>query len=430
MKSIERKIYTDKIKGFIDKRDLIKIITGIRRCGKSEILKLIREEVLKLTTEDKIVFINFEDIEFDFIKNYKDLYEYVLSKMVGEEKYYLFFDEIQVVDEWEKAVNSLRMRNTDIFITGSNSRLLSGELASLLGGRYVQFEIRPLSLKEFIDFRTAIPFGAMPLPDSDPSKKWMRDNDGFLHRIEVANEISEYIKLGGFPFISTQNLSLEQANQIVKDIHSSIVLKDVVSRNSITKVPLLEKIITYFYDNIGSLTSLRKIADYISGGDKRKSTTNLETIANYVSYLETAYILTKVPRYDIKGKKVFETNDKYYLADHSLAYVVKDISKVNKGGIIENIVHNELLARGYKIYVGKLDTKEINFIAEKNGEKIYVQACLEFTSQDTYNREFDPLKEIKDNYPKYVVSMDSNANKNDSGIIGMHLLDFLMKETL
>ena len=193
---------------------------------------------------------------------------------------------------------------------------------------------------------------------------------------------------------------------------------------------LLEKIVAYFYDNVGNITSLRNIAEYISGGDKRKTSTNLETIGNYVGHLEAAYIIKKVQRYDIKGKKIFETNDKYYLADHSLAYVIKDISKANKGGILENIVFNELITRGYTVYVGKLDTKEVDFVAEKNGEKLYIQVCLEFTTDDTYKREFAPLKEIKDNYPKYVVSLDNYANRNDEGVIGISLKEFLLKETL
>ena len=397
---IERTIYTDKIKGFIDK-EVIKIITGIRRCGKSEVLKLLKDEVLKTTDEEHIVFINFEDIEFDNIKTYKELHDYVLSRIKDDRKYYLFFDEIQVVEGWEKAVNSLRLKNTDIYITGSNSKLLSGELATLLSGRYVQFEIRPLSLREFIQFRTFFP---------------------------QPNSLDDFIKFGGFPFVSTQTLTIEQAVQIVKDIHSSIIIKDVVSRNKVKNLPLLEKIVAYFYDNIGSLTSLRGISEYISGGDKKRTAVNLETIGNYVNYLETAYVIKRVPRYDIKGKRLFETNDKYYLADHSLAYVVKDINKVNKGGVIENIVYNGLITRGYTVYVGKLDAKEVDFVAEKNGEKLYVQVCLEFTTEDTYKREFAPLKEIKDNYPKYVVSLDNFANKNDEGIIGISLKDFLLKE--
>jgi len=218
--------------------------------------------------------------------------------------------------------------------------------------------------------------------------------------------------------------------QIVKDINSSIVLKDVVSRNNIKNISLLEKIVAFFYDNVGSIISLRRIAEYISGGEKKKTSTNLETISNYVKYLEAAYIIKKVSRYDIKGKRIFETNDKYYLADHSLAYAFKEVTKVNKGAILENIVYNELASRGYNVYVGKLDSKEVDFVAERNGEKIYIQVCLEFVTEETYQREFSPLKEIKDNSPKYVVSLDNFANRNDEGIIGISLKDFLLKENL
>jgi len=421
-KLIERKIYTDKIKGFIDK-EVIKIITGIRRCGKSEILKLLKEEILKITDKEHIVFINFEDIEFDYIETYKELHDYVSSKMKDDKKYYLFFDEIQIVEDWEKAVNSLRLKNTDIYITGSNSKLLSGELATLLGGRYVHFEVRPLSFNEFLQFRKE--YGVKK--QEYVIGKYIGIESGNYYVIST-QDLDEYIRFGGFPFISTQNFAIEDAIKIVRDISTSIVSRDVASRNKIKNVPLLEKIVAFLYDNVGQLTSLRGIAEYISGGDKKKTAVNLETISTYVNYLETAYIVKKVPRYDIKGKRLFETNDKYYLADHSLAYVIKDINKVNKGGILENIVYNELVTRGYNVYVGKLDAKEVDFVAEKNGEKIYIQVCLEFTTDETYKREFSPLKEIRDNYPKYVVSLDNFANRNDEGVIGISLKDFLLKE--
>ncbi|MDR3263136.1 MAG: ATP-binding protein [Clostridiales bacterium] len=436
---IERKAYTENIKGFVDK-DVIKVITGIRRCGKSEILKLLKKEVLKITDNEHIVFINFEDIEFDNIKTYKDLYGFVLDKIKDDKKYYLFFDEIQSIEAWERAINSLRLKNTDIYITGSNSKLLSGELATLIGGRYVQFEIRPLSFDEFLQFRKKNDFAPVYSGVDLSAEKTIKSvkqnetvfnggkNSDFASSAMDKYYFNDYFLLGGFPLISTQDFSIEQAVQLIKDIHSSIVLKDVVSRNKIKNVPLLEKIVAYFYDNIGNLTSLRGIADYLSGGDKKKATVNLETLSTYVSYLETAYVIKKVPRYDIKGKRLFETNDKYYLADHSLAYVIKDINKVNKGGILENIVYNELVARGYTVYVGKLDNKEVDFVAEKNGEKIYLQVCLEFTTKDTYAREFNPLKEIKDNYPKYVVLLDNFAGTNDEGVIGISLKDFLLKK--
>jgi len=401
-----RKLYTDRIQGFVGK-DVIKIIAGVRRCGKSEILKLIRNEIAKSVGEDRIIFINFESLEFDFIKTYLDLHRYVEEKILDGQKYYLFFDEIQSVLEWERAVNSLRLKNTDIYITGSNSKLLSGELATLLGGRTVSFEIAPLTFGEFLDFHSAA-----------------------VKKLSVSEMLMRYISFGGFPFVALNDFSEEQADLVVRGIHSDTVLKDVISRNSIKNANLLEKIIAYFYDNIGQVTSLRKIAEYISGGDKRKAAVNLETVKNYVGYLETAYIIRKAPRYDIKGKKVFETNDKYYLADHSLAYVIKDRARVNRGGILENIVFNELSVRSYKVYVGVLGAKEIDFIAEKKGERIYVQVCLEFTSDEVKSREFSPLKEIGDNYPKYVVSTDGNANGSADGIIGLHLKDFLTQKVL
>ena len=425
-KIIERSIYTDKIKGFIGK-EVIKIITGIRRCGKSEILKLLRQEVLKLTDQAHIVFINFEDVEFDYIKTYKELHDYALSQMKDDKKYYLFFDEIQQVAEWEKAINSLRLKNADIYITGSNSKLLSGELATLLGGRYVQFEIRPLSYREFLQFQDT--FEPVALNGSGSFGDVSKSNDRYAV-VPAMDTVKKFMEYGGFPFISTQGFTIGQAALVVKDIHASIILKDVVSRNRVGNVPLLEKVVAYFYDTIGNLTSLRRIAEYISGGEKKKVTMNLDVISSYVGYLEAAYVIKRVPRYDIKGKKLFETNDKYYLADHSLAYVIKDVSKVNKGGILENMVYAELIARGYTVYVGKLDTKEVDFVAEKNGERLYVQVCLEFTTQETYDREFAPLKEIKDNHPKYVVSLDSHANRNDDGVIGISLKDFLLADNL
>ncbi|MDR2369112.1 MAG: ATP-binding protein [Mycoplasmataceae bacterium] len=406
-KIIERRIYTENIKKFIDKQ-VVKVITGIRRSGKSEILKLIRKEVSKKIDDQHIIFINFEDIEFEDLKIYKNLHNYILNKIHDDQKYYLFFDEIQLVTGWEKTINSLRLRNTDIFITGSTTKLLSSELATLLSGRYIQFEIRPLTFNEYINFHH---FDRVQLASTIENKN-----------------LNDYINLGGFPFIAINNLTQEEATAIVKDIHSSIVLKDVVSRNNIKNVPLLEKVIAYFYDNVGNLTSLRNIAQYISGGGKEKVHTNLDTISNYVNYLETAYVVKKAQRYDIKGKKLFKINDKYYLADHSLAYVLRDTNKVNKGRILENIVFNELIARDYAVYVGKLDTKEIDFIAERKGEKIYVQVCLEFSNHETYTREFTPLKNIKDNYPKYVVSLGENPNHNDAGIIGISLKDFLLKK--
>ena len=403
---IERKIYTDKIKGFFDKEQ-IKIITGIRRSGKSEILKLMRNEALKVTDGPHIIFINFEDAEFDDIATYKELVKYVAGKMVDTKKYYIFLDEIQIVENWEKAVNSLRLKNTDIYITGSNSQLLSGELATLLAGRYVAFEIGTLSFAEFIDFRKI-----NKINYSDPT---------------AATDIDEYIKIGGFPVLSTIQYTESQARQTITDIQSSAVLKDVVARNKIKNVPLLERIISFIYDNVGNLVSIRKIADYLKGNG---GGADFETINSYVGYLEKACIIKKVSRYDIKGKKLLESNDKYYLADHSLQYAVRDMKRTNLPGILENIVYNELIRRDYKVYIGKMETKEIDFIAEKinGGEKIYIQVCTEYGSKETMDREFTPLTEIKDHYPKLVVTLDKYWQEDRQGVKGIHLKDFLFSE--
>ena len=402
-KLIGRKIYIDRIKGFID-TEFIKVITGVRRCGKSEILKLIKQEVLKNTNEEHIIFINFEDMEFSEITA-KEFHNYVTDRIKDDKKYYVLLDEIQVLAGWETAVNSLRLRNTDIYITGSNSKLLSGELATYIAGRYVSFEVNTLSFQEFIEFRKEFAF--------------------------VEYGLDEYIKIGGFPFLSVDTkVTDDRARQVVIDIQSSAVLKDVVERNKVRNVPLLQRIIAYVYDNVGNLVSIRNIEAYL----KNNGGGNFETINNYITFLENACIIKKAPRYEIKGKKLLESNDKYYLADHSLQYAIRDMKETNMPGILENIVYNELIRRGYKVYVGKMskdDNREIDFIAEKysGNEKVYVQVCYEYGSRETKDREFSPLTEINDNYPKYVVTMDRFAKENINGVVGIHLKDFLLKES-
>jgi len=402
-KLIERKIYTDVVKGYFN-TEFIKVITGIRRSGKSEILKLIEKEALNLTNKEHIIFINFEDLDFLDLREYKALYKYITDKMKTDGKYFIFLDEIQLVESWEMAVNSLRLKNTDIYITGSNSKLLSGELATNIAGRYVSFEIFPLSFAEFCDFRKTS---------------------------KIANyTIDDYIAIGGFPMLSVHEFSQEQARKIISDIHSSAILKDVVERNKIKNAPLLQRIIAYLYDNVGNLTSLTKIANYLkaNGGGA-----DFETISSYIGYLENACVIKKVSRYEIKGKKLLESNDKYYLADHSLQYVIRDMKKTNISGILENIVYNELIRRGYNVYVGKMsptDGREIDFVAEKNNgdEKIYLQVCYEYGTPETLLREFTPLMEIKDHYPKFVITLDKLWQENRNGVVGIHLKDFLLRE--
>ncbi|MDR2866407.1 MAG: ATP-binding protein [Methanomassiliicoccaceae archaeon] len=422
-KPIERKIYTDRILSFLDKEP-IKIITGIRRSGKSEILKLIKQEILKHNDEEHIIFINFESDEFEDIASYRDLNEYVTEKMRDDKKYYILLDEVQEVEHWEKSVNSLRLKNTDIYITGSNSKLLSGEFATLLSGRYVSFEVNTLSFAEFIKFRREY---GLSLRDANEGS--IRDDSEYPMNV-LNDELDAFLRIGGFPLLSTSRFTLGQARQTVADIHSSIVFKDVVVRHRIRNVPLLERIVAFIYDNIGNLVSIRKITDYLNSTG---SGAGFETVSNYLGHLEEACIIRKVSRYDIKGKRLLESNNKYYLADHSLQYAVISMRRTNIPGILENIVFNDLMRRGYKVYMGKMskdDNREIDFVAEMvtGDDRIYVQICTEYGTYETMEREFTPLTEIKDHHPKYVVTMDRFWEENRNGVTGIHLRDFLLKD--
>jgi predicted AAA+ superfamily ATPase len=362
----ERQDYIEQLKGFLDK-PLIKVITGIRRCGKSTLLLLFQEAILDHTDKEHIISMNFEDAAFDSISGYRELGAYISSKMTDSKRYYIFLDEIQIVEKWEKAVNALRLKNTDIYITGSNSNLLSSELSTLLAGRYVAFQLHTLSFAEFRDFRAQ---SALASGDDD-------------------KELEAFIETGGFPLLSANPFSKREVRQIVIDINASAVLRDVVQRNGIRNTQLLERIIAFVYDNVGSPLSIKRISDYLKS---QKRNADFETVYNYIHYLENALIIYKVPRYDVKGKRLLETTEKYYLADHSLQYAVRDMRQENISGILENIVFMELVRRGYRVYVGKQDTKEIDFVAEKiNGiGRLYVQVCLSFSHPETKEREFAP----------------------------------------
>lgn len=404
---VSRPTYEERITPFIDK-DFVKIVVGIRRSGKTEILNLIKNRILKNTDNSHIIHMNFEKSEFFDIKNYRDLASYVENKMTDDKTYYIFFDEIQEVEGWEKAVNSLRLMNTDIYITGSNSKLLAGEFATLLGGRVITLDMYPLSFEEFILFRKTNGFGSEDLD----------------------KELEAYIKFGGFPAVSMYDYSQKEAMHIVSDIHSTALLRDVIRRNPIKNPQLMDKIVSFLYDNIGSLVSIRSISGYLQGEGRRG--TDVETIANYIKYLEEGFLIKKAQRYDIKGKKLLETNDKYYLTDHSLQYAVRDFKQDNIQDILENIVFMDLIRRGYNVFVGKFNDKEIDFVAEKNNdEKVYIQVSYALLTAETYSREYKPLKEIKDSFPKYVVLLrPDNIITNDEGVVGILLKDFLLKKDL
>jgi predicted AAA+ superfamily ATPase len=404
---IERRGYIDQIAEFIDK-PFIKILTGIRRSGKSELLKMLKAEVLKRTDEAHTVFINFEDADFWGIQSHEELNAFFREKLTDDRPYYIFLDEIQQVKGWEKSVNSIRLKGADVYITGSNSKIMSEELATLLGGRTVSFPIYTLSFAEFINFRQIC---------------------GISDGVDIQSELEEYIRLGGFPALSTFAYSESAARHIVQDINNTALLRDVTMRHRVRMPQLMEKIVAYLYDNVGNILSVASIARYLKsngrGGDP-------ETIANYVKYLEDAHIVKRAQRYDLKGKKLLETPDKYYLGDHSLQYAVRNLREDKKQGILENIVFMELVRRGYSVYVGGASGgKEIDFIAEKKGDRVYVQVCLEFSnSPSTYRREFDPLTALDDHYPKYVVTMDKYWQANENGVRGIHLKDFLLKTEL
>ena len=417
---IEREIYTEQIKDFIDK-PFVKIICGLRRSGKSSVLNLVMQEVKKRTDEAHIIYINFEEVENQWLKTSDILNEYLLSKIKDGGRYYLFLDETQMVEGWEKSVNGFRLKNTDIYVTGSNSKLLSSEFSTLLSGRYVTFDIHSLSFKEFIKFRKACGLGT-----GDDLK-----------------ELSEYITTGGFPVFSTTALAPSTVKKIIEDINSSAVLRDVIERKKIRNTELLKRLIAFVYDNVGKIVSINSIVKYLK--DEKAGADSI-TVAEYLGYMEEAYIIHRVQRYDVKGKALLESNEKYYLGEHSLQYALFGVRNDNRAGIIENIVYLELLRRGYKVYVGSIavikrddegkrtyKTLEIDFVAQKDydKERVYIQVCLEYRSyESTREREFAPLLEINDHHHKYVVTLDPIWQANENGVKGIHLKDFLLTESL
>ncbi len=399
-----RNTYLHKIAEFIDK-PFIKVITGIRRCGKSSILQLLIQTILeKRAEQEQIIYLNFESFDNSDIMEAKLLYQHVKNKITNKKKYYLLLDEIQEVKEWEKAVNSFLVDfNIDIYITGSNSHLLSSELATLIAGRYVEFQIQTLSFQEYLQFHKAY--------NTDDKT--------------IQNAFNQYLRMGGFPVIHTGTYTFETAYKIVYDIYSSAVLRDTIQRNQIRDIELLERVIKYVFDNIGNSFSGKNIADYFKSQQRK---IDVNTVYNYLNALESAFIIHRIPRYDIKGKEILKTQEKYFVGDTSLIYAVMGYKDRLIGGILENIVMLELKRRDNKVYIGKIGTKEIDFIAEKGNSKVYIQVAYLLPEQSTIDREFSPLLEIKDNYPKYVVTMDPIWTDNIDGIKHVNIAEFLLME--
>jgi hypothetical protein len=399
---ILRPIYTAYINDFIDKPQ-VKIITGIRRSGKSTVLKLLKKELLNRKVEEaQIIYVNFESFNFSQLSDARSLYNYIQERITSKKRYYLLLDEIQEVESWEKAINSFLVDfDVDVYLTGSNSHLLSSELATYLAGRYVEIPIYTLSFKECLTFRTHY----------------------FNENKTTKESFLNYLRFGGFPVIHTMDYTRESAYKVVYDIYSSVILRDTIQRYKIRDVELLERVIKFAFDNIGNTFSGKNVADYFKSQQRKM---DINTVYNYLNALEGAFILHRVSRYDIKGKEILKTQEKFFVSDVSLIYATMGYKDQMISGILENIVFLELKRRGYKVYVGKLVQTEIDFVAEKQGEKIYVQVCYKLESEQTVKREFGNLLAIKDQYPKYVVSMDDFWEESVEGIRHVHISDFLV----
>lgn len=402
---IKRELYLNQLRDFIDK-PFIKVIAGLRRSGKSSIIMMLRDELLsKGIRESNIIYINFESFEYSEVDTADKLYKFVKAKIDNKQRYYILLDEIQEVESWEKAVNSFLVDfNTDIYITGSNSRLLSSELATYLSGRYVEFQVHPLSFAESLLFKQKL------------TQKKVSN---------VYREFELFLRLGGFPALHTGKYTYETAYKVVFDIYSSAILRDTVQRYNIRDVELLERVVKYVFDNVGNNFSAKNVADYFKSQHRK---IDLNTVYNYMNALEGAFIIYRIPRYDVKGKEILKTQEKYYVGDQSLLYGVMGFKDRLISGVLENIVMLELKRRGYRVFVGKWGDKEIDFIAEKNEKKVYVQVAYKMTEQTTIDREFTPLLEIKDNHPKYVVTMDEIWKDDIEGIRHKHVADFLLMD--
>lgn len=400
---IPRTTYLEQLRKFIDKPQ-IKILTGIRRSGKSSALLLLKDELGKNGVEtEQIIYINLESFAFSELRTASKLYEYVTEKVQKNKKMYLLLDEIQEVEQWEKAVNSFLVDlDVDIYLTGSNSHLLSSELATYLAGRYVEIPVYTLSFAEYLQFRTAY------FPQEKQNHK---------------TAFVSYLHLGGFPVIHTTNYSEETAYKVIYDIYSSVILRDTVQHYKIRDIELLERVIKYAFDNIGNTFSGKNVADYFKSQQRK---IDINTVYNYLHALVGAFILYQTPRYDIKGKEILKTQEKFFLSDVGLLYATMGYKDRNISGILENIIFLELKRRGYKVYVGKYDDKEIDFIAEKQGKKIYVQVAYKIESEQTAMREFSTLLKIKDQYPKFVVTMDDFWKESVEGIKHFYISDFLL----
>ncbi len=396
---LKRQDYLKKLSSWKDK-DLIKVVTGIRRCGKSTLFLLfidyLKQEGIK---DDHIIYLNLELPDYNF-NNYKELYDYIKNKIKDNKKYYVFLDEVQNVAEFQKAIDGLYInKNIDLYITGSNAYLLSGELATLLSGRYIEINMLPLSFKEYKDY-------------------FKEDNNEKLYL--------QYINNSSFPYALNLNDS-DQIDSYLDSIYNTIIIKDILDRNKISDASILKSITEFLFSSIGSSLSVKKIADTLTSNGRK---TSIHTVENYLESLTNSYIFNKVNRYDIKGKEYLQTGCKYYATDVTMRYAVLGRKNIDLGHILENIVYLELKRRGYKVFIGKSGRGEVDFVAQNKEGNIYIQVAYSVRNEETLKRELNALKSINDHYPKFILTMDMDPEVDFDGIRKMNVLNWLLKNNV
>ena len=398
----DRPTYVNAIMKFVD-APVVKVLTGIRRSGKSTILLMLNKELKKRgVPAERILSYRFDSMKYDGLTA-KTLYEMLIIALSHDRKTYIFLDEVQEITGWEKVVNSLMQEEqVDIYVTGSNSRMMSSEISTYLTGRYVTFEVYPLSFAEYLTFKRQ--YADLQSPHQ---------------------ELARYIQFGGFPVVHLQQYSRDDAYTIVHDIYNTVIFTDIVKRNEIRKVDQLERIVKYTFSNVGNTFSASTISKYLKSEHR---SIDEETVYSYLEKLEKAFLLHRCSRYDLKGKELLKTQEKFYLADPALLYSVLGYDPNTVAAMLENVVYLELCRRGYTVNIGKTPNGEIDFVATRQNDKLYVQVTEKIVEESTEHREFDRLLEIRDNYPKYVLRTDEFADGNHEGIKVMHVADFLLSD--
>ena len=396
---IIRQHYLNMLKIYRDV-PLVKILAGIRRCGKSTILEMLRDDLLKSgIAADHIISMRYTSEDYDDGMTDKDMYQGIKERMTGDGRCYLLLDEVQEIAGWEKAVNSLlENADTDIYVTGSNSKLMASEISTYLTGRYVSIPVYTLSFSEYLEFKKS---------DSRPQKELL----------------NEYLRMGGFPIVALGNFDERSSYQIVEGIYNSVINNDITKRHHVTNFDLFNRVVKYIVENVGKTFSANAIAKFLKSEGRSLS---VEAVYNYLNWLEKAFVIYRCQRYDLQGKSVLKTQEKFYLADASLKYCMMGFNPKSLAAMLENIVYFELRRRGYEVYIGKNETKEIDFVAVRRDERIYVQVCRSLPEEA--DRETANLLEIKDHYPKYVVTLDEFASGNINGVKIVHLADFLLRD--